>query len=56
MLDRTLGHRADNDDWYDDTSDGPVAATIELDDGTTAESTAWGIVALIWASIDDHRR
>ena len=43
-LDPDRGHRADNSDWYDDTSDGPVTATIELGDGTTAESFAWVIV------------
>ncbi len=43
-LDLNTGHFADNDDWFDDISDGPVTATIELDDGTLAQSTAWVIV------------
>ena len=31
--------------WYDDTSDGPIEATIEFNDGTTAEvKPAWIIV------------
>ena len=44
-LDLDKGHFADNDNWYDDTSDGPVRATIELTDGTIVQSTAWVIVA-----------
>jgi hypothetical protein len=43
-LDPDKGHRADNNDWFDDTSDGPVTAIIELDDGTSVEATAWVIV------------
>jgi L-Lysine epsilon oxidase N-terminal/L-lysine epsilon oxidase C-terminal domain len=39
------GHFADNNDWFDDTSDGPVAVTVELRDGTLRTSTAWVIVA-----------
>lgn len=41
-----LGSFADNDGWYDDTSDGPVTATLTLSDGTkpTVEG-AWLIVA-----------
>lgn len=38
------GHFADNNDWFDDTSDGSVLATIELHDGTIIESQAWVIV------------
>lgn len=38
------GHFADNNDWFDDTSDGPVVATIEQADGTVTESRAWVIV------------
>lgn len=31
-----------NDQWFDDTSDGPVSATIEFDDGSTADAHgAW---------------
>jgi L-Lysine epsilon oxidase N-terminal/L-lysine epsilon oxidase C-terminal domain len=44
-LDIRTGHFADNDNWYDDISDGPVTATIELLDGTLATATAWVIVA-----------
>jgi hypothetical protein len=43
-LDPDSGHRADNDDWFDDTSDGPVSATVELAGGETVECTAWVIV------------
>jgi L-Lysine epsilon oxidase N-terminal/L-lysine epsilon oxidase C-terminal domain len=38
------GHFADNKNWFDDTSDGPVTATITLIDGTVVESQAWVIV------------
>ncbi|MGB5708416.1 MAG: LodA/GoxA family CTQ-dependent oxidase [Arenicellales bacterium] len=35
-----------NDGWWDDTSDGPVKATIELDDGTQIPAvSAWVITA-----------
>jgi L-Lysine epsilon oxidase N-terminal/L-lysine epsilon oxidase C-terminal domain len=44
-LNSTKGHRADNSNWFDDTSDGPVCATIELNDGTTATCSAWVITA-----------
>ena len=43
-LDIRTGHFADNDNWYDDISDGPLTATIELLDGTTVHGTAWVIV------------
>ena len=37
---------ADNDGWYDDTSDGPVDATITLHDGTQLQAEgAWVVVA-----------
>ncbi|WP_221794301.1 LodA/GoxA family CTQ-dependent oxidase [Oceanobacter mangrovi] len=37
---------ANNDDWWDDTGDGPVYATIEWQDGSTTEvSPAWVSVA-----------
>jgi hypothetical protein len=39
----TTGHFADNDNWFDGISDGPVAATIELPGGTVAHATAWVI-------------
>ena len=38
------GHFADNDNWFDDTSDGPVTATFELPDGTKKQATAWVVV------------
>ncbi len=38
------GHFADNDNWFDDTSDGSVTATIERLDGTLQQATAWVIV------------
>lgn len=37
-------HFADNDHWYDDTSDGPVTATIEGLDGAIVECRAWVVV------------
>jgi hypothetical protein len=43
-LDLDIGHFADNDHWYDDISDGPVSATIELTNGAFAHATAWVIV------------
>jgi hypothetical protein len=43
-LNSTNGHRADNRNWFDDTSDGPVSVKIELHDGTIATSSAWIIV------------
>ena len=40
---------ADNDDWYDDVSDGPIRATVTLGDGTVIPASqvkgAWLIVA-----------
>jgi len=38
------GHYADNNAWYDDTSDGPVQAAVALDDGSVHEATAWVLV------------
>jgi hypothetical protein len=38
------GHFADNHCWYDDTSDGPVRASIALDDGSVHDATAWVLV------------
>ena len=38
------GQFADNDHWYDDISDGPVTAIIELADGAVARATAWVVV------------
>ncbi len=43
-LDLETGHFADNDNWYDDISDGPVTATVVLADGTVAQATAWVVV------------
>ncbi|UXI67258.1 LodA/GoxA family CTQ-dependent oxidase [Tahibacter amnicola] len=36
---------ANNDGWYDDTSDGPVTATVRLGDREIAVSPAWVVVA-----------
>jgi len=44
-LDDRRGHFADNDNWFDDTSDGPVTATVELTNGEVVESRAWVVVA-----------
>jgi hypothetical protein len=43
----TIGDYANNDGWWDDTSDGPVTATIVLDDGReiTVDHPAWAVVA-----------
>lgn len=42
----TLPEYANNDGWYDDTSDGPVTATVIMKDGTRIEATpAWVMVA-----------
>lgn len=37
---------ANNDDWWDDTSDGPVTARVVMDDGTAVEvdAPAWVVV------------
>ena len=41
---RNITTYANNDGWYDDTSDGPVTAVLELNDGTEIEVTpAWVI-------------
>jgi hypothetical protein len=46
-LDNPLFSYANNDAWYDDTSDGPIKAQVTLRDGTTVEvrGSAWVIVA-----------
>ncbi|MCA0352126.1 MAG: LodA/GoxA family CTQ-dependent oxidase [Chloroflexi bacterium] len=37
---------ADNDDWHDDTADGPIEAVVKLSDGRVLQAThAWVIVA-----------
>lgn len=43
----TIVDYANNDDWWDDTSDGPVSARLVLDDDTTVEveGSAWVLVA-----------
>lgn len=42
----SISDYANNDGWYDDTSDGPVTATIVLRDGTRAPATpSWVLVA-----------
>ena len=39
------GQYANNDGWWDDTSDGPVKARIELDDGTVIDvAPSWVLV------------
>jgi hypothetical protein len=44
-LDVESGHFADNDDWYDDVSDGPVEAAVELRDGAVVRpAPAWVVV------------
>jgi hypothetical protein len=43
-LNTKTGHFADNDDWFDDISDGPVTATLTLAGGTVTQATAWLIV------------
>ncbi|TAN49707.1 MAG: hypothetical protein EPN21_10970 [Methylococcaceae bacterium] len=40
-----IGNYANNDNWWDDTSDGPVGARITLADGTSVDaSPAWVLV------------
>ena len=45
--DPEIHHYANNDKWWDDTADGPVAATIEFADGARAAAaeSAWVLVA-----------
>lgn len=42
----TITHYANNDTWFDDVSDGPVTATIFMEDGSvqTVDFPAWVIV------------
>jgi hypothetical protein len=41
-----IGNYANNDNWWDDTSDGPVGARIEFSDGTAIDAEpAWVLVA-----------
>lgn len=40
----SLNNAIDNDDWFDDTSDGPVTATIVLDDGSTVSAVHGWVV------------
>lgn len=41
-----LSHDVDNDNWLDDTSDGPVTAILVFEDNSTRqlESTAWAVI------------
>lgn len=42
----SIGHYANNDDWWDDTSDGPVTAVVVLKGGERIDAgTAWVTVA-----------
>lgn len=44
--DNPLYHYANNDGWYDDTSDGPVHARVQINGGPLLEATgAWVVVA-----------
>ncbi|MFN2606690.1 MAG: LodA/GoxA family CTQ-dependent oxidase [Acidimicrobiales bacterium] len=45
--DNPIVHYANNDGWYDDTSDGPVTATVVLHGGSSVpvRSSSWVIVA-----------
>ena len=47
LPDNPLGHYANNDRWFDDTSDGPVSVTVTLADGRSlpVHGRAWVIVA-----------
>lgn len=38
--DATIGDYANNDNWWDDTADGPVMATIEFMDGSKVEAAS----------------
>ncbi len=40
-----IGTFANNDGWHDDTSDGPVTATVELDGVSLPVTGAWVVVA-----------
>ena len=43
---RTIENFADNDDWFDDVSDGPVRAVVTTAEGSTrAAKPSWVIVA-----------
>ena len=43
---KPITHYANNDDWHDDTADGPVTATVTLKDGRAVPvETAWVVVA-----------
>lgn len=43
---KTSAQYANNPKWFDDTSDGPISATVHFADGTRASATqAWVIVA-----------
>ena len=40
-----IGNFANNDGWYDDVSDGPVTATIQIGSDTFEATPAWVVVA-----------
>jgi L-Lysine epsilon oxidase N-terminal/L-lysine epsilon oxidase C-terminal domain len=41
-----ISHYANNDNWWDDTADGPVGARVEFADGTAIDAApAWVVVA-----------
>ncbi len=42
--DAVITEYANNDDWWDDTSDGPVGAVIEFDDGTTVNAVSANVL------------
>lgn len=46
MKQPAITHYANNDDWWDDTSDGPVTASVCFDDGRveTVDLPAWVVV------------
>lgn len=43
--DAPIEHFADNDGWHDDTSDGPVTASVVVDGQTFNARPAWAVVA-----------
>lgn len=46
LEDNPLSHYANNDGWFDDTSDGPVQARIKLKDGSAIDAErGWAVVA-----------
>jgi hypothetical protein len=46
ITDNPISEYANNDNWYDDTADGPVTATVTLPDGRVLEAdSSWVIAA-----------